>query len=164
MMFCRRAPSRLSGVFSSRFYGRTATATAPTYLFIGAGKMAEAMISPLVKSPLKPEVRINDTSEASALRVSSAFSVKNCVDLSEACDDVDIIIVAVKPQNCEDLFSDLAPVLKGLRTAPVILSICAGVPIDSFSRGLSTDKIIRSMPNTPATIGEGMCVWSVNNV
>ena len=43
--------------------------------------------------------------------------------------DVDVVVVAVKPQNCVRLFKELKPLLEENKADPVILSICAGVPI-----------------------------------
>lgn len=89
-------------------------------------------------------------------------SIKAHSKLTSEAVDVDVIVVAVKPQNCTSLFLSLRPLLEKVEKDPVILSICAGVPIWQFCQGLSTDKVVRSMPNTPATIQEGVTVWSAN--
>lgn len=69
----------------------------------------------------------------------------------------DIIILAVKPQN----FDELAPAIKPyLNAEQVVLSIMAGIPIAQMQAKLGVDKIVRSMPNLPAQIGMGFTVFT----
>ena len=71
--------------------------------------------------------------------------------------EADLIILAVKPQDTSSLFS----IIKGyIDQQQVILSIMAGVKIESIAHQLGTDKIIRAMPNLPAQIGVGMTVFT----
>jgi pyrroline-5-carboxylate reductase len=78
-------------------------------------------------------------------------------DNSQAVKDKDIIILAVKPQVLEEVMT----VLKGrLKQSQMVISILAGKNIQTISSGLSHQCIVRSMPNTPAQIGEGMTVWT----
>lgn len=67
--------------------------------------------------------------------------------------EMNLIILAVKPQ-------DSGPVLENLRTYmqphQTVLSIMAGVRIDSLRRSLPTTRIVRAMPNLPAQVGMGM--------
>ena len=66
--------------------------------------------------------------------------------------------MAVKPQNLCKVYDDIS---KGsIRRDATILSIIAGKPIASFVKGTGIKKIARSMPNTPAQIGQGVTVWS----
>lgn len=67
--------------------------------------------------------------------------------------EMDLIILAVKPQDTRELFEGLAPFMKANQ---LILSIMAGVTIASLSAVLPTSKIIRAMPNLPAQVGMGM--------
>jgi pyrroline-5-carboxylate reductase len=68
-------------------------------------------------------------------------------------------VLSVKPQR-------LNRVLTGLRDAiqpsTLVLSIVAGASIEKISTGLRHDLIVRSMPNTPAQIGEGITVWTAS--
>ena len=69
----------------------------------------------------------------------------------------DIIILAVKPQD----FASLAHQIKAfVHPAQMILSIMAGIKIDTIFNALATKKIVRSMPNLPAQIGMGMTVFT----
>lgn len=71
--------------------------------------------------------------------------------------DADLIILAVKPQDTASLFKVISSYIDQQQ---VILSIMAGVKIDSIARQLGTEKIIRAMPNLPAQIGVGMTVFT----
>jgi pyrroline-5-carboxylate reductase len=69
----------------------------------------------------------------------------------------DILILAVKPQDSGALFDRL----RGLvQPQQVVLSIMAGVRIDTLREALGTPKIIRAMPNLPAQIGMGMTAFT----
>lgn len=69
----------------------------------------------------------------------------------------DLIILAVKPQDCEALFEQIRPFIDAQQ---VVLSIMAGIPIQRISRELGVLKVIRAMPNLPAQIGMGMTVFT----
>ena len=72
----------------------------------------------------------------------------------------DILILAVKPQD----FKQLASEIKGfLNPEHVILSVMAGISIEAMQKALSVAKIVRSMPNIPTQIGEGMTVFCASN-
>eukprot|EP00854_Cymbomonas_tetramitiformis_P008517 gene8517-10114_t len=71
--------------------------------------------------------------------------------------DADIIVIAVKPQNCPVVFKEM---VGHCNQDAKVLSIVAGKPSAEFVAGTGLKKIIRSMPNTPAMIGEGVTVWS----
>ncbi|MEE9438103.1 MAG: pyrroline-5-carboxylate reductase [Saprospiraceae bacterium] len=69
----------------------------------------------------------------------------------------DLIILAVKPQDTTSLFAVVKPYIDQQQ---VILSIMAGVKIETIAAQLGTQKIIRAMPNLPAQIGIGMTVFT----
>ena len=77
-------------------------------------------------------------------------SPENCLPAA------DIIILAVKPQDCASLFERLRPYTDPQQ---VYLSIMAGVKIGRIQRGLGVEKVIRAMPNLPAQIGMGMTCY-----
>jgi pyrroline-5-carboxylate reductase len=69
----------------------------------------------------------------------------------------DLIILAVKPQDSKDLFERIKPYVDPQQ---VILSIMAGVQINTISEAIGTRKVVRAMPNLPAQIGVGMTVYT----
>jgi pyrroline-5-carboxylate reductase len=67
--------------------------------------------------------------------------------------EMNLIVLAVKPQDTSVLFHSLAPFML---PGQLVLSIMAGVKIDTLKKQLPTTKIIRAMPNLPAQVGMGM--------
>jgi len=127
--------------------------------FIGPGVMAEAMIVGLLRKKLaKPEAITVAGPNADRLEfLGQKYQIHGASDNATAAADADIIILSVKPQR-------LDRVLDGLRGKfkpdALVLSIVAGASIDKISGGLKHKCIVRSMPNTPAQIGEGITVWT----
>ncbi len=66
---------------------------------------------------------------------------------------MDLIILAIKPQDTQALFPKISPYIRKEQT---VLSIMAGVRIETLKKELPTNKIVRAMPNLPAQIGMGM--------
>lgn len=66
------------------------------------------------------------------------------------------VVLAVKPQNVESVFSSI----KGLLASDtVLISIVAGLSMEELQRISGCAAVVRTMPNTPAMIGQGMTVW-----
>ena len=126
---------------------------------IGTGKMAQALIEPMVKTGLVPKENffIYDVYQDTMDSVVERFGVQPTESISEVVQDADLIMCAVKPQNLTDRFFE--EVKKGNNPDAIFLSVIAGKPINAFEQG-GMNKVVRSMPNTPAQVGEGMTVWS----
>lgn len=73
----------------------------------------------------------------------------------EAVDGAELIIIAVKPQNIVSLGKSIKQIPKGT----LLMSVCAGVTIDELRNKFGTENVIRTMPNTPAMILEGITCW-----
>ena len=71
--------------------------------------------------------------------------------------EMDLIVLAVKPQDINALFQSINSFIDSQQ---LILSIMAGVPIETIKSGLNAEKVIRAMPNLPAQIGAGMTVYT----
>lgn len=69
----------------------------------------------------------------------------------------DLIILAVKPQDANQLFTQINPYID---SSQVILSIMAGITISKIQAELQVDKIMRAMPNLPSQIGLGMTAFT----
>jgi pyrroline-5-carboxylate reductase len=128
--------------------------------FIGAGKMAQAMIHPLIKDGHQPaeKVTVFDVSTATMKALKKEFpNIQTAESMTEAIADADMIVLAVKPQNINADFFKLFPKDR-LQKDATLVSILAGIPMSEFEPS-GIQKIVRAMPNTPAQIGEGMTVW-----
>lgn len=97
---------------------------------------------------------------------SKSTNIEICNTVSEVIQDADLIVCCVKPQNLDQHFwkeFNQGQGAEGTLPAPIVLSIMAGVPMQTFTDNISstiTQKVVRSMPNTPATIGKGITVWT----
>ncbi len=81
----------------------------------------------------------------------SDFSVFNSPESCIASSD--IILLAVKPFHAEDVFNAIK---EYTNEKQLIISVMAGVKINTIQNGLGIEKVVRSMPNLPAMIGKGM--------
>jgi pyrroline-5-carboxylate reductase len=126
--------------------------------FVGSGAMAEAMIQGLLsKGIARAENMVASgprPERGQALR--ETFGVNVTIDNVQAVSGAEVVVLSVKPQA----LSIVLPALKGkIASEAVVLSIVAGVRIDSLVTGLAHANVVRSMPNTPAQVGEGITVW-----
>ena len=130
--------------------------------FIGSGMMAQAVMEPLIVQKLQPakQIMVFDVNFSTMQKLEAQHGVQCAESIKELCNDSDLIICAVKPQNLTEAF--FQEIQKGVEVSskePIFLSVIAGKGMQVFEQGGLT-KIVRSMPNTPATIGQGMTVWS----
>jgi pyrroline-5-carboxylate reductase len=127
--------------------------------FIGAGAMGEAMIGGLLRQRLVGAGAITaaDRHQERLNEVRDLFGVETTQDNRVAVRKARIVVLAVKPQVLSAVCAELTGVL---RPSTLVVSIVAGARIASIAKGLGHDAIVRTMPNTPAQVGEGMTVWT----
>ncbi|HMK48586.1 MAG TPA: pyrroline-5-carboxylate reductase [Thermodesulfovibrionales bacterium] len=125
--------------------------------FIGGGNMAEAMIKGIIQSG-KRDIMVSELREDRRAYLESTYDVKTTPDNKEVVKNCEIIIMAVKPQNMDDVTSEIGGLVS---TEQLVVSIAAGVTLSYLTSRLKTAKVIRVMPNTPALAQEGMSVLSL---
>ena len=127
--------------------------------FIGAGAMGEAMIGGLLRHRLVEAGAITaaDRHPERLNEVRDLFGVETTQDNRVAVRKARIVVLSVKPQVLSAVCAELTGVL---RRSTLVVSIVAGARIASIAAGLGHDAIVRTMPNTPAQVGEGMTVWT----
>jgi len=125
--------------------------------FLGAGNMGEAMIKGLINSHTPPSNVLAFEKDKSRLDyITRTYKVKKAGELPAAL-QADAVVVAVKPQNLDDLLEKIAAAPVSL---PLIISIAAGIPVSRFTDKLGPKtKVVRVMPNTPALIGKGVSAY-----
>jgi pyrroline-5-carboxylate reductase len=130
-------------------------------LLIGAGKMGGALLEGWLKQGLDPAtVFIQDPALSEAMRSFAATHGIEANDAPELPAPPAVILLAVKPDIAEKLLPEVEPMI-GERT--VVLSIAAGRTLQSLSRYLpETVAVVRAMPNTPASVGQGITVCIAN--
>lgn len=77
--------------------------------------------------------------------------------LEDCLPKADIVFVAVKPYHCEELFTEMKPMLNDNQ---IIVSIMAGVTIQKIQNALEIKKVVRAMPNLPAQVGKGVTSYT----
>ncbi len=129
--------------------------------FIGPGAMAEAMIRGVVVGELVSPAQVIAAGPRSARleELQNKYGIHMATDNVTAAQGADVVVLAVKPQM-------MNPVMQGLkghiRSGALVLSVIAGARLQTIENGLQHHAIVRSMPNTPAMIGEGMTVWTAS--
>ncbi|MBY6035869.1 pyrroline-5-carboxylate reductase [Fictibacillus nanhaiensis] len=125
--------------------------------FIGAGSMAEAMISGFIyKAGISPDriTAANHTNVKRRIELIDKYQI-----CAESIEDVsfqhsDVIILAVKPKQAEEVLQQLRP---HLRNHHIILSVLAGISTRFIEEIISKElPVIRIMPNTSSMIGESI--------
>ena len=127
----------------------------PKLTFIGTGNMAWAIIQGLLKSgyPASQIIACNKSNktrrnELQEMGIATQFTSREAVELAE------VLILAVKPQMMAEVCTEFVNIDFSQKT---VISVAAGISIARLEQLLSTAKnIVRTMPNTPALIGEGL--------
>lgn len=129
--------------------------------FIGPGVMAEAMIAGLVKNGLAAaeSIVVSGPNVARVEELGKRYRVGFVTDNAAAAEGAAVVVLAVKPQRLDRVLQDIRG---SVPPTALVLSIVAGATIAKIAGGLGHDAIVRSMPNTPAQIGEGITVWTVS--
>jgi len=120
---------------------------------VGAGKMGLALARGWIAGGLPPErLALCDPNPSEA---AAQFAGEHGIRLLASPIGVltHVLVLAVKPQVIYDVMAEIQPVV-GSYT--LVISIAAGIPLVGLSEGLQTDRVIRTMPNTPAQIGRGI--------
>ncbi|MDP3975325.1 MAG: pyrroline-5-carboxylate reductase [bacterium] len=124
---------------------------------IGGGNMGSALAKAFVlkKITAARNITVSDQNQEKLDKLSRELEVKTSRDNSELL-KADFLVIAVKPQG----FADMAKEIAGkVSKKTVVISIMAGISIRNIQDQLGHKKVIRSMPNTPAMIGEGVTAW-----
>lgn len=125
---------------------------------IGAGAMGEAMVAGLVDRRLLDASHVTCSHPRAERReaLASTHAVGVTADNVAAVQGADIVLLAVKPQMLPGVMAEL----RGrLGAEQLVISIIAGASTRAIGEGLAHPAVVRSMPNTPAQIGQGVTVW-----
>lgn len=125
---------------------------------IGSGVMAEAMVAGLLGKGLLETASVVCSHPRLERReeLRERHGVKTTSDNVAAATGADVVLLAVKPQ----MLDEVMPGLRGvLAPEQLVISIIAGATTHALGEGLGHPAVVRSMPNTPAQIGQGVTVW-----
>ena len=130
--------------------------------FIGGGNMGGAIISGIRKANLVANnaLMVSDKSKEALTRLKEQHEVLTTFDNKEVASFADILFLAVKPNLFPDVIAEIKDVIKD---DIVIVSIAAGKTIKEIENTFGkTIKLVRTMPNTPAMVLEGMSALCPN--
>lgn len=128
------------------------TPSLSTVAFIGGGNMGSAIMAGLAALSSPPTITVCDP--VAEVRERHAAAGRRVSATPEAAANSELIVLAVKPQQAASVLAELAPVLDQRH---LVVSILAGTTTSSIADGLADGvRIVRSMPNTPMAIGQGM--------
>ena len=131
--------------------------------FVGAGSMAEAMISGLVKNNIVEvhDIYVTNRSEKTRLEyIKNQYGVQTSYNLHDLMHRAKIVILAVKPKDAKAVLQKISSYI---HPDSLIISVIAGVSLSTIENILNIQvPIVRAMPNTSATIGQSATALAKN--
>ena len=131
--------------------------------FIGCGNMAKAMLNGIIKSNIVENKNIIVSSKTSKTleNIGKEFGVRTILENKEVAKGADYLILAVKPHLYKEILEEIK---EDIREETIVISIGAGISLDFLKENLKENsKFVKTMPNTPALVGEGMSAISLGD-
>lgn len=127
--------------------------------FIGMGNMGYAIMKGVKGSFRKEDILFHSNTVEKMKKISEEEDIRYRMSNKEVLAETKYIILAVKPQ----MFDRVLPEIKeSVKQEQVIISLAPGVTIERLEEMCGTKRIVRTMPNTPALVTEGMTGVSYN--
>ena len=130
--------------------------------FIGCGNMATAMMKGIIGNNIISDSEIigSDVLDASKNKAQKELGIAIAADNSEVIDKADIVVLSIKPQYYESVISEIRD---SVRKDQIIITIAPGKTLKWLAEQFGKNvKIVRTMPNTPALVGEGITAACCN--
>ena len=137
------------------------TSTPVRWGFIGAGKMASALIRGMLNQGVATSRSICASDPVSAIRSSLAGETEISVfeTNAEVVERSDVLVLAVKPQSMKGVLQKVCPLLAERH---LVISVAAGITLEVMAEELGAGRrLIRVMPNTPALVGAGASAYAM---
>jgi pyrroline-5-carboxylate reductase len=122
---------------------------------VGTGNMGEAILKGLLDNVLTTQdIICVDKSQESLDRIAKSYQVVCSSEIS-AIKDCEVVLLAVKPQNMDEVLPSIGKVIT---EKTLIISIAVGITSSFIVKNLGIGKaaVVRAMPNTPALVGKGV--------
>lgn len=129
---------------------------------VGVGAMGEAILRGLLSADWAPDtVTAMVRTSARSEELSSELGITASLDAGDVVPGAQVVVVAVKPKDMPGVLGAIAP---HIDADAVVVSVAAGVTIEAIEAQLPGLAVVRSMPNTPSIVGEGVTGVSVGSV
>ena len=132
--------------------------------FIGCGNMATAILKGILKSGevAAADIIASAKSDKTREKIEKELGIQKADTNAQVVDFADVVFLAVKPQFLEGVLDEIKDSVKADQ---IFISIAPGKTLQWFADKLGEKtKVIRTMPNTPAMVGEGMTALCVNDL
>lgn len=124
--------------------------------FIGCGNMAKAMIGGIISSKILggEEIIASDSYAEGLAKANKELGINITSDNKEVAMNSQVIVLSVKPQYYDKVIKEVSPIIKD---DTIIVTIAPGQSLEKLEGQFGRPvKIVRTMPNTPALVGEGI--------
>ncbi|MBQ9279269.1 MAG: pyrroline-5-carboxylate reductase [Lachnospiraceae bacterium] len=132
--------------------------------FIGCGNMAKAIIGGLINNAgITPnEIIAADASAEAIKKASDNIGIDTTLDNKEVASNSDVLFLSVKPQFYETVIAEIKDTISANQ---IVVTIAPGKTLAWLAERIGSDvKIVRTMPNTPALVGEGITAVCKNSL
>ncbi len=132
--------------------------------FIGCGNIAKAMIGGLVKSQTISSkfIMASNRTATKLEKIKEEHGILTTIDNKKVAEFADILILSVKTNKYYEIIDQIKDIIK---KDTVIVSLAAGRTIDSIEKAFGKKvKLVRTMPNIPAIVGEAMSALCHNEM
>lgn len=130
--------------------------------FIGMGNMGTALLKTIINAKLlsPKNIFVYDISHDKLNKLKNELYVNISANNKSLVDNSDIIILAVKPNIYDTVLREIKDLIDNNK---IIITIAPGISIEHVRNIVSKGKIVRTIPNTPALIGEGITAITYSN-
>lgn len=128
--------------------------------FIGGGAIAEAIVRGMLEAKLvtAEQVFVYDISQERLQYLAQQLHVQKAADVDIVAQECAVVFLTVKPQVIDRVLTSLAGCIT---PAHLVISVAAGIPLNTLEGALPNVPVIRVMPNTPVAVSEGMSVLAL---
>ena len=122
---------------------------------VGSGNMGRALILGMKRSGLvsPSDLIASDVDAAQRKALGDAAHVLTVAKNSILVEASDVVVLAVKPKDMKRALQEIGSLIKPDR---LVISIAAGITLETLQKNLDKNPVVRAMPNTPALVGKGM--------
>ncbi|MFP5518541.1 MAG: pyrroline-5-carboxylate reductase [Bdellovibrionia bacterium] len=123
--------------------------------FIGAGNMTNTMLRGILEAGVISvgQITVSNRTVGKLVKLNANYGVNTTSSNEQVIEDSDIIILSVKPQ---DLLSVIEPIASAFYEGQIVVSVAAGIRMETLEKHLPQCRIVRVIPNTPSLIGQGV--------